>query len=96
MSAVEERLDAIQSQLADVLERLRPHEKPKYPTESDLLTTAQAAELLGVMPHSIRQYVRLGELKACLSRKGKKIVFLFEREELLRFDRDFLQRKSKI
>lgn len=51
--------------------------------ERDLLTTAEAADVLGKSVRTIQYYVQIGKLKPTVQAPGKQGAFFFDREDVL-------------
>ena len=83
MTSLLERMDKIEAALR-LLTNLQP--------ERDFYTTAQAAELLGLAEFTVREWCRLGRIKAekRKSGRGAHYQWVIGRAELRRYEREGL------
>lgn len=50
--------------------------------DADLLSTAEVAEMLGILPRSVAQRVQRGTLMPALKLPGQTGAYLFDRDEI--------------
>ena len=80
---MEQRLEKIEAMLAVLIERQ---------TERDWYTTGQVAQLVGKAEFTVREWCRLGRLKAekRMSGRGAYPAWVISHAELLRYQREGL------
>lgn len=87
MEAILERLERIERALAQLVEKQ---------TIRDFYTTEEAAQILGKAPFTVREWCRLGRLKAEKrdSGRGNAQEWVIPREEMDRYQRHGLRKRA--